>query len=164
MGDIVPLLKDLYRIRPVSITCLDPIFKIIDSTICARMMDVCTDFGLFPKGTFGFIRCDAPEWPLETAAAVQWISRRDGLTSFQYSLDATSAYDTPSHSAVSLACHLYGVPREIEDTLLATISGHERLINTAYQPGDTDTKATPCGGVAPKGLLWIPLEMEPQSI
>ena len=49
-------------------------------------------------------------------------------------------------------------------TLLVTISGHERLINTAYQPGDTDTKATPCGGVAPKGLLWIPLEMEPQSI
>jgi hypothetical protein len=35
-----------------------------------------------------------------------------GMTSYQYFLDATSAYDTLSHSAVSVACHLYAIPRD----------------------------------------------------
>jgi hypothetical protein len=63
------------------------------------------------------------------------------------------SYDTLSHSAVamSLACHLYGIPREAEDMLLATISGYERFIYTAYQLGDNDTNAE---GL-PKGLLAV---------
>ena len=103
---------------------------------------------MLPPGTFGFVPGGAPDWAIETAATVQWLSRRQGMTSYQYFLDATSAYDTLSHSAVSMACHLYAIPRDVEDMILATISGHERLCNTAYQVGCNDTRAKLYGGVA----------------
>jgi hypothetical protein len=103
---------------------------------------------MLPVGTFGFVPGGAPDWAIETAATVQWISRRHCLTTFQYYLDATSAYDTLSHSAVSVACHIYAIPRDVEDMLLATMSGHEHLCNTAYQVGYNDTRSKLHGGVA----------------
>jgi hypothetical protein len=146
LGDVVPLLKDWYRIRPI--TCLYPIFKIVDGEINSRFMRVLCKYNMLPPGTFGFVPDGAPDWAIETAATVQWLSRRQCMTDYQYFLDATSAYDTLSHSAVSMACHIYAIPRDVEDMLLATISGHERLCNTAYQVGYNDTRAKLHGGVA----------------
>jgi len=54
IGDIIPLLKDMRRTRPI--TCWDPIFKLVDSVISRRLMLVLQEYGLLPKGTYGFVK------------------------------------------------------------------------------------------------------------
>ena len=154
-GDVAPLPKDIYRIRPI--TLLDPIFKIVDSILNARMMQVLQDNGLIADNVFGFIQGGAPEWAADLACTTQWHARRTGKSSFQVFLDATSAYDTISHSGVSAACSFAGVPRDVETTILAHLGGHNRIINTAYRLGDNRTTFSLGGGLAqgaPSSPLW----------
>jgi len=53
LGDVAPLPKDLRRARPV--TCLDPIFKIVDAVIGRRLMRILQSNGLIADHIFGFI-------------------------------------------------------------------------------------------------------------
>jgi hypothetical protein len=49
LGDIIPLLKIMRRTRPI--TCLDPIFKLVDAVISCRLMLVLQEYGLLPEGS-----------------------------------------------------------------------------------------------------------------
>jgi hypothetical protein len=88
-GDVSTLPKDIYRISPI--TLLDPIFKIVDSILNARMMQVLQDNGLISDNVFGFIQGGAPEWAADLACTTQWHARKTGKSSFQVFLDATRA-------------------------------------------------------------------------
>ena len=55
LGDVVPLLKDWYRIRPIA--CLDPIFKIVDGEISSRFMRILCKYNMLPCTEW--IRSDA---------------------------------------------------------------------------------------------------------
>jgi len=94
--DIIPLLKDVRRTRPI--TCLDPIFKLVDAVISRRLMLVLQEYGLLPEGTYRFVKKGAPEWPENLVSGIQWHARREQITSCQAFLDATSAYDTINHT------------------------------------------------------------------
>ena len=146
LGDVAPLPKDLRRARPV--TCLDPIFKIVDAVIGRRLMRILQSNGLIADHIFGFIKGGAPDWPADIIATIQWHARRYNNTAFLFFLDATSAYDTVSHRGISAACFALGIPEHIQSTLLAHIHGHSRVVNTGYGLGDLKTAATLQGGVA----------------
>jgi len=121
------------------------------------MMQVLQDNGLISDNVFGFIQGGAPEWAADLACTTQWHARKTGKSSFQVFLDATSAYDTISHSGVSAACSFAGVPRDVETTILAHLGGHNRIINTAYRLGDDRTTFSLGGGLAqgaPSSPLW----------
>ena len=49
IGDVIPFLKDWRRTRPI--TCLDPVFKLVDVIISRRLMPVLQEYGLLPEGT-----------------------------------------------------------------------------------------------------------------
>jgi len=99
---MISLLKDMRRTRPI--TCLDPIFKLVDAVISRRLMLVLQEYGLLPEGTYGFVKDGAPEWPADLVSGIQWHARRQQTTSCQAFLDATSAYDTINHTGISSAC------------------------------------------------------------
>jgi len=50
LGDIIPLLKDMRRTRPIK--CLDPIFKLADAVISCRLMLVLQEYDLLPECTY----------------------------------------------------------------------------------------------------------------
>ena len=75
IGDVIPFLKDWRRTRPI--TCMDPIFKLVDAVIGRRLIQVLQEYGLLPEGTFGFIKGGAPDWPADLVSGVQWHARRE---------------------------------------------------------------------------------------
>ena len=72
IGDIIPLLKDMRRTRPI--TCLNP--KLVDAVISRRLMLVLQEYGLPPEGTYGFVNGGAPEWPTDLVSGIQWRANR----------------------------------------------------------------------------------------
>ena len=146
IGDVIPFLKDWRRTRPI--TCMDPIFKLVDAVIGRRLMQVLQEYGLLPEGTFGFIKGGAPDWPADLVSGVQWHARREQVASCQAFLDATSAYDTINHSGISSACHVFAVPMDVESRLMSHLGGHSRVLNTVYCLGEVDKRAEIDGGVA----------------
>jgi len=54
IGDSIPLLKDMRRTRPIS--CLDPIFKLVDAVISRRLMLVLQEYEMLPEGMYGFVK------------------------------------------------------------------------------------------------------------
>jgi len=144
IGDIIPLLKDMRRTRPI--TCLDPIFKLVDSVISCRLMLVLQEYGLLPEGTYGFVKGGPPEWPAGLVSGIQWHARHEQITSCQAFLDTTSAYDTINHTRISSACSVFGVPADVESRIMSHIGGHSRVVNTAYDLGDLDEMVRLEGG------------------
>jgi hypothetical protein len=53
LGDVVPLPKDLERVRPI--TLLEPLLKVEDSTVSVRILGVTQDSGLLHPNSFGFV-------------------------------------------------------------------------------------------------------------
>jgi len=49
----------MQRTRPI--TCLDPIFKLVDAVISRRLMLVLQEYGLLPEGTYRFVKGGAPD-------------------------------------------------------------------------------------------------------
>ena len=146
IGDVLPLLKDLERARPV--TCLDPLFKVADAVIARGTLAVCQTYNLLPDCTFGFVKGGGCEWPADIVGAVHWHARRNDIAALAFFLDATSAYDTISHSGLTASCASYGMPADCVSKLVAHVSGHSRVVNTAYGLGDEAARAPLAGGVA----------------
>jgi len=146
IGDIIPLLKDIRRTRPI--TCLDPIFKLVDAVISFRLILVLQEYGLLPEGMYGFVKGGGAEWPADLVSGIQWHARCEQKASCQTFLDATSAYDTIKHAGISSACSVFAVSADVETRIISHIGGHSRVVNTAYGLGDLDDTARLDGGVA----------------
>jgi len=157
IGDIIPLLKDMRRTRPI--TCLDPIFKMVDAVISRRLMLGLQEYGLLPEGTYGFVKGGGPEWPADLVSDIKWHARCEQKASCQTFLDETSAYDTIDHAGISSGCSVFAVPADVETRIMSHIGGHSRVVNTAYGLGDLDDTTRLEGGVeqgAPSSpLLYI---------
>jgi len=119
------------RTRPI--TCLDPMFKLLDAVISRRLMLVLQEYGLLPEGTYGLVKGGAPEWPADLVSGIQWHARREQITSGQAFLDATSAYDTINHTGISSACSVFRVSANVESRIMSHIGGHSRVVNTAWR-------------------------------
>ena len=87
LGDIIPLLKDMRRTRPI--TCLDPNFELADAVISRRLMLVLQEYDLLPEGTYRLIKGGASECPADLVSSIQWHARREQITSCQAFLDVT---------------------------------------------------------------------------
>ena len=105
-------------------------------------MQVCQEYGLILTNSFGFIPGGSCDWPIEYVSSVQHQARNQNTTAFMFVLDATSAYDTVSHSGISMTCKLFAVPADVECLLLAHLGSHSSSVNTAYGLGDEDSKIT----------------------
>ena len=86
---------------------------------------------------------------------MMWHSRRWKRVAYLYLADCTSAYDTVSHRAMSTASVVYSMPYDVERKVLAHVSGHSRVINTAYGLGNVDEAAELDGGLA-QGAIKSP--------
>ena len=145
-GDVAPLPKDLFRVRPI--TCLDPVFQLVDGAINSRLMKVHGEHGFQLDIAFGFVKGGACEWPVECALAVQRDARRRKVAALMNTFDNTSAYDTISHRGISVACDTLTMPPDVAASNVNHAGGHSRVIITAYGAGDDNRAVELDGGVA----------------
>ena len=75
-------------------------------------------------------------------------ARRLKHVAFQPLADMTSAYDTVSHIAMSVASNVYTMPQDANERLITHVGGHARVVNTAYGLGDISKAEKLTGGFA----------------
>jgi hypothetical protein len=156
LGVVAPLPKDAKRFRPV--TLLEPITKLVTGTVARRLSLLLHKHSLLHQHQFGFVHGGSCEAPIEIVNDMyEHACEHDAALHVAY-LDATSAFDTVQHPALTAAFAAIGASPSFVKWIKFMVTGHRRVIRTAYSMGDPASEFTLESGT-PQGdplspLLW----------
>ena len=153
---VPPLPKDSKRFRPV--TLLEPITKLVTGTVARRLSLLLHKYSLLHPHQFGFVQGGSCEAPIEVVNDMYEHACEHSEELHVAYLDATSAFDTVQHPALTAAFSAIGAAPSFVRWIKFIVTGHRRIIRTAYSMGDQASEFTLESGT-PQGdplspLLW----------
>ena len=156
LGAIAPLPKDSKRFRPI--TLLEPITKLVTGTVARRLSLLFHTHSLLHHHQFGFVHGGSCEAPIEVVNDMYEHAIEHNEQLHVAFLDATSAFDTVQHPALTAAFSSIGASASFIRWIKFMVAGHRRVIRTAYSMGDPASEFTIESGT-PQGdplspLLW----------
>ena len=156
LGVVAPLPKDAKRFRPV--TLLEPITKLVTGTVARRLSLLLHKHSLLHQHQFGFVHGGSCEAPIEIVNDMYEHACEHDVALHVAYLDATSAFGTVQHPALTAAFAAIGAPPSFVKWIKFMVTGHRRVIRTAYSMGDPASEF-PLESGTPQGdplspLLW----------
>ena len=156
LGVVAPLPKDSKRFRPV--TLLEPITKLVTGTVARRLSLLLHKHSLLHPHQFGFVQGGSCEAPIEVVNDMYEHACEHDEELHVAFLDATSAFDTVQHPALTAAFAAIGAAPSFVRWIKFIVTGHRRVIRTAYSMGDQASEFALESGT-PQGdplspLLW----------
>ena len=134
LGVVAPLPKDSKRFRPV--TLLEPITKLVTGTVARRLSLLLHRHSLLHSHQFGFVQGGSCEAPIEVVNDMYEHACGNDEELHVAFLDATSAFDTVQHPALTAASSAIGAAPSFVRWIKFIATGHRRIIRTAYSMGD----------------------------
>ena len=108
LGVVAPIPKDAKRFRPV--TLLEPITKLVTGTVARRPSLLLHKHSLLHQHQFGFVHGGSCEAPIEVVNDMYEDACEHDIALHVAYLDATSAFDTVPHPALTAAFAAIGAP------------------------------------------------------
>ena len=156
LGVVAPLPKDSKRFRPV--TLLESITKLVTGTVARRLSLLLHKQPLLRPHQFGFVHSGSCEAPIEVVNDMyEHACEHDEALHVAF-LDATSAFGTVQHPALTAAFSAIGAAPSFVRWIKFMVTGHRRIIHTAYAMGNQASEFALESGT-PQGdplspLLW----------
>ena len=124
------------------VTLLEPITKLVTGTVARRLSLLLHEHSLLHEHQFGFVHGGSCEAPIEIVNDMYEHACEHDVELHVAYLDATSAFDTVQHPALTAAFAAIGTSPSFFKWIKFMVTGHRRVIRTAYSMGDPASEFT----------------------